>query len=230
MNYIYGSPARRGPEADLVLDFITSSFPSHLGGLWQSIFIEHDLGSSVPDIVIVYWDQDIANKWPTRRRLLRKIDYKLIQYLYLNGPETENNLLRFFPRDLPCILNRLTSAAIIFGSDRGWELKSFEEIFAVKQIISFEAKISASMRVFEQALLNSTFSSETYVVTKTEVPKDHALDFAKKLGVGIWCQKQSGYNPIMKAREQSLPQSYLSWHFNNLVWEYSLEEIDEYKC
>jgi len=230
MNYIYGTPAKRGPEADLVLDFINSSLPPQSGDLWQSIFIELDLGNSIPDIVIVYWDPDIASKWPTKRRLLKKVDFKLIQYLYKNGPETENNLLHIFPRGLSSILDRLTLTAIISRSDCEWELRPIEEIFAVKKIFSFEAKISASMRVFEQALLNSTFSSESYIVTKSETPRNQALDFAQKLGIGIWCQKKVGYNPLIKAKELPLPQSYLSWLFNNLVWEYSLGGKNEYKC
>lgn len=230
MNYTHGMPSRRGPEADLVLRFIDESLPVPPKGLTRSIFIEPDLGCSVPDIVVVFWDPKIARKWPITRRLLRNIDYKLIHHLYCKGCETEENLKRYFPRELPQILDKLFEAAITMESNFSWKLKPFEEIFAVKQIITFEAKITASIHVMEQAFINSTFSSESYVVTKTKSPSGQALSYAEKFGVGLWSFANSEYISLREAQERPLPQSYLSWLINEMAWEYSFWGDNEHKC
>lgn len=230
VNYIHGTPARKGLEAELVLDFINSSLPIPPKGLTRTVFVEPNLGNSIPDIVVIFWDQGIAKKWPDSRWLLKKIDYKLIQYLFCKGSESDDVLSKFFPRELSKSLERLYKAAVIVKSDNGWELGPFDELFAVKRIISFEAKITTSKRVIEQALINSTFSSESYVVTKSEYPRDNARSSAERLGIGLWSVPRMWNTPLLEAKIYPLPQSYQSWLLNDLAWEYSSGEIDGYKC
>ena len=171
MNYIFGSPARKGTEADLVLSFLSTSLPKTPKSLTQSIFIERNLENSLPDIVIVYWDFKVANKWPQARKNLRRIDYKLIQFLHIQGTQPHEILARYFPKKLNKILERLLQAEIVVETVQGWRLKAFNDIYAAKQIVSIEAKMAASTKVFMQAMLNARFASESYVLTKSKSPR-----------------------------------------------------------
>ncbi len=230
MNYIHGTPAKKGHEADLVWEFIQNSLPSTPIGLSRTVFIEPNLCNSIPDIVLVFWDPSVTNKWPAARSFLKIIDFKLIQYLYQKESETEESLSKFFPKELPKSLDRLQKADAVVRVGPNWKLRPFEELFAVKKIISYEAKISTSTRVIEQAYLNSMFSSESYIITKSEYPRNYAINAAERLGIGLWSIASMQQIQLVGAKEYILPQSYQSWVLNDLAWEYSMRGINGYKC
>jgi hypothetical protein len=230
MKYIYGSPARKGPEADLVLSFLSTSLPKTPKGLIQSIFIERNLENALPDIVIVYWDSKVANKWPQARMNLKRIDYKLIQFLHLQGTQPHEILARYFPQKLYKILERLLQADLVIETVQGWKLKAFNDIYATKQIVSIEAKMAASTKVFKQAMLNARFASESCVLTKSKSPRENSLVFAKKIGIGLWYLSGDDVITLVTAKEQPLPQSYLSWELNDMAWQDYKVGKNGYRC
>lgn len=229
MYNIHGRPSRKGPESDLVVNFIDSFIPLEKD-VFISVLIEPQLINSVPDIVFIYWDRTATNEWGKSRLNLETNDYKLIQFLHAKGAQKKEPLQSFFPRGLDHSLRRLQLSGIIKESKNGWMLNTFKKIFAVKKIITFEAKMSASERALEQALLNLRFSSESYLLTPTSVRKLKTVEQAKKYGVGIWSHSAQVEKPIINAKKQPLPQSYLSWLLNDLVWAYTQGGMNEYKC
>lgn len=230
MNYIFGSPARKGPEADLVLSFLSTSLPKTPKGLTHSIFIERNLENSLPDIVIIYWDLKVTNKWPQARKNLKRIDYKLIQFLHIQGIQRHEILVQYFPKNINKILERLLQAEIIIETVQGWELKAFNDIYAAKQIVSIEAKMTASTKVFMQAMLNARFASESYVLTKSKSPRENSIMFAQKTGIGLWSLTGDDVVALVTAKEQPLPQSYLSWELNDMAWQDYDGGKNGYRC
>ena len=221
MRQIYGNPVRNGPESRLVLDFLSNIVAIEGTGLSESIFIEYRLENSIPDVIIVHWDPKIAENWSSQRRLLRAVDYRLVHLLFIEGSLTAEQLDRFFPINLPRMLKRLYSAGLIVEENRAWRLKPLEEIFAVKRILTVEAKLSSSTRVLEQALLNTLFSSESYVLTQSASPMSKSIRVAHERGVGVWSYSDGRLSALVAARELPLPQSHVSWMLNDIAWHYA---------
>jgi hypothetical protein len=228
---LIGKPSRKGPEADLVMNFIRSSIPLPVNGEFSTIYIEPQLGNLRPDIVIVYWDPKITRSWPVARELLDLTDLKIIQMLSLLGPSAEDELKKFFPiRKLTSALERLFTANCAIYLENRWHLKELSSLFAIRRIIAVEAKISNINKAIEQAYANSWFSSESYILTTRKQPNSIIIERARQLGVGFWTYRKTGdIEQKLKAKEYLLPFSYGSWEFNEMVWRHFKGIINEYR-
>lgn len=217
---VQGVRSRPGPEAELVEVFINTSLPPHREGLSRCVFIEPQVGVARPDIVVVYWDPKIAESWPSTRRALDSFDLRLAHLLYIEGPCSEQQLKGAFPRGFSHSLEKLVRAQVICRDKGLWALKTLGDIFAVRCIMAFEAKISAISKALDQAYFNTWFASESYIVSPARNPSSETIDLARQRGIGIWSlPDESGSSPILDARERVIPQSYVSWLFDELVWE-----------
>jgi len=228
MNYIYGSPARHGPEASLVEQFLATSLPPSQKEVARSVFIEHSLGNYRPDIVVVFWDISVTESWSEARLNLNEIDLRLLHLLYLSGTLNTSELRTLFPRRLNKSLGRLVDAGILANTRSTWRLNELSTLFAVQRIVAFEAKMSAMTKAMEQAYLNTWFASESYVITSYRNVRAHTIQLAKSKGVGMWLvSRETDAEPLVAAGSRKIPQSYGSWLFNELVWKAHLGFIDE---
>jgi len=227
LRQIFGTPARSGPESDFVLDFLYNLDTVNANGLSESIFIEYRLENSTPDVIVVQWDPKITKLWASSRAHLKNVDYRLIHLLYVRGALSTQQLTLFFPTKLSSMLKRLSQAEIVVEHDQTWQLNSLDSIFAVRKIVSIEAKLSNSMRAVEQALLNTLFSSESYVLTKSVNPLKKSIKAAHDRGVGVWSYSNGRLNELVDAKEQTLPQSHVSWMLNDMAWQYTLGKKSE---
>jgi len=225
VDYIKGSPSRPGPEAELVRTFVHASLPPASPGEIRCVLIEPHVETWRPDIIVAYWKPSATASWPAERQNLTKLDLRLAQLLYLNGPMWEEEVQQFFPQNPQGLLKRLDIAGLV-GHDNGlWSLKEIKEILAVRRILAFEAKISAVSKGLKQAHLNTWFASESYLLTASRQPMSKTIERAWKLGVGVFSQP-NGFAPvrIVDARTQTIPVSFASWLINELVWKIRLEE------
>jgi hypothetical protein len=224
MNDIQGRPSRAGPEADLVQEFVECSLMSSPGSERCSVFIEPYLEGSRPDIVAVYWDLAATQSWPRARLSLTKLDLRLAQLLYLSGPLAEQELEEVFTRRLAPSLGRLHAGGLVAHRAGRWALEDLTTIFAVRQIVAFEAKISKVSVALNQAHLNTWFASESYVLTRARQPRASTIGRAHALGVGLLLQPEGG-RPVelVAADDCRIPQSYASWFLNESVWKASME-------
>jgi len=181
MDPIYGSTSRDGPEAELVRRFVSLSLPPCRDGEGRSIFIEPHFGQTVPDIVVVYWDSSVADRWEPARMALTRLDLRLAHYLYSTGPAQVEELRRVFPRQIESSLTRLDEANVAYLTGASWQLREMHQVFALKRVIAFEAKVSALQRALEQAYLNTWFASESYVLTSVLHPSQRILKQAEAL-------------------------------------------------
>jgi hypothetical protein len=228
---LYGKPSRSGPEADLVMDFIQSSLPEPGDNESMTVFIEPRLGNLRPDIVIIYWDPDITFVWPTARQFLSLLDLQLIQMLFLTSPLTENELKDFFPaRKLIPALDRLYAADCVYLQNEKWLLKELSCLFAIRRIISVEAKLSDVSKALDQAFANTWFSSESYVLTPRKQHRSMTIELARSYGVGLWNLKKDGkVEQMLESKNYPVPFSYGSWVFNEMVWRHNQGISDEYR-
>lgn len=226
MDCINGVVERVGPEATLVREFVRSGLPQGHSQEQRFTFIEPRIERARPDVVVVYWDSSVAESWPLERQALKKIDLRLAHYLYLAGPVGEDEIKTVFPQNPIRLLDRLDQAGMVSKSGAVWQLNRLEQVFAVRRIVAFEAKISALSRAIGQAVRNTWFASESYVLTTTVHPSAPILQRACDLGVGLLVS--TGDSPLISladAKPYRVPQSYASWLFNELTWKASIGAI-----
>lgn len=222
---IYGWPCKPGPEAEMVENFINNSLPDPNVNECRTVFIEPKIGTLKPDIVIIFWNPKISNRWPQARKNLELIDLQIMQMLHLSGPLSENELSTYFPkRILKQSINRLDQAnCMVYQKDK-WCLNKFQSLFVINRIIAVEAKISYASKALEQAIANSWFSSESYILMPSKQPRKNLIEAADKYGIGVMSYSMDNALLLLPAKKYGLPLSYGTWIFNEMVWRHTERE------
>ncbi len=217
---ISGETSRHGPEAELVDQFLSSRYFETDHDLFYSIFIEPRVGASSPDIVIVCWDSSIGRNWPKERLNLGFAELRIAHLLFLEGPKSKIQLKKFYPRSLESSIKKLLDSELLDEIDGNYYLiKTLDLIFATKEIIAFEAKISSISKAIEQAHRNTWFASKSYVLTRIEEPSKDMIETANKKGVGLWSFNKSFQSDVLiDPLSTPIPNSFISWYFNDLAW------------
>jgi len=224
-NETIGRPSKRGPEADLVTEFIQSIPTESNNNDCVTVLIEPHVSTLKPDIVIVYWDQTVADTWPESRKNLQLLDLKILQLLTLSGPLSEDQLELIFQKgQLRKSLERIRAANCAKSLDNKW-LVDVKNVFAVRKIISVEAKVTASSKVMSQAYANTWFASHSYVLTPSKKYREKFVEQAQYDGIGIWSYNNHQSTCILPAKEYKLPFSYGAWLVNEMVWHRSKEVV-----
>jgi hypothetical protein len=218
-----GRPQRPGPENDLVDRFLRDlRFPLN-AGLRVTVFREPKLLSGFPDLVAVKWHHATAARWLNARATLGHDDIRLLHLLATNGPFVDADWTRYSIQDPSQSLQSLTAVGLVARTRGGaWRTAPMRDVFAVRSILAFEAKISSWGTAIEQAARNQWFASESYVVAPRGRRLTALVDAAKARGVGVWVE--GARRPMLRAVRGDIrqPVSYASWLFNEWAWRNSL--------
>lgn len=206
-----------GPEDGLVADFAEQLTVE--GSSWTlTRFREPRLGTTFPDLVLVYWRPWIAEKWPEERRSLHRRDFRVLQCLRGLGQAGAGTLSEFFGRDLDESLKRLALADLVFQASHTWRPRSVKDSFAVSRLIAVEAKIKNWQEGLKQAARNRSFASESYLLLDAYPSSSNIVSTAESLNVGLLKSEGGLSSPYLPAPERGLPSSYASWLFNDWAW------------
>jgi hypothetical protein len=208
---------RPGPERELIewfLDELPFRIPH---GSRATVFCEPRLESGFPDLVAVVWNVRTTLQWNDARADISRNDLRLVHYIHQVGQCDFDHLCSVFSRGASGSIERLEAAEMIRRVRGSWTTRALSHSFAARRIIAVEAKVNEWAAALEQAVLNTWFASESYVLVP-HVPRGNRLvDAAKSLGIGIWSQsdepKASPPTPC-----EHLPRSYASWLFNEWAW------------
>ena len=208
---------RPGPEADLV-EWFLEEFPVQVPRHCQAtVLCEPRLESGFPDLVIVIWSSRIASNWNSSRAELTRDDYRVVQYLHHCGRTPEADLVGTFGQPVVDRLARLESAQVVRAVADDWVPVSLTKTYAARRIIAVEAKVSEWAVALSQAVANTWFASESYVLVP-QVPRgDRLLESAKPHGVGV-CTRFQDAVALPAAKSSNAPRSYASWILNDWAW------------
>lgn len=216
----------RQPTSGPELDIVNVYCEEHLANLGVdeslSIFIEPKLDSGFPDIVAVFWNEEVSLNWPQARKLLTSSDLAIVHHVNLVGRlPVEQLVRRFGTRKTSEMMLRLSDAEVA-------EVKSDEivrvplnMIFAVNRIVAIEAKVRDWNKGLQQAFQNTLFASESYLLLESLPNSQNLFKNAEKLGVGILDKNRSVTKPHLKSKIEPLPTSHAAWLFNDWVWKFS---------
>ena len=209
--------SRCGVEYDLVRRFV-SSLPTPRKGQERQVFVEPRLESGFPDLVVVYWNTNVVRQWKAPRDHLRPLDLRVLHCLSLSGPMRREQLSVFFPERLTGALRRLHEADLIRERNEGWMALSLKSIFAIRRLIAIEAKVADWRTGLDQAVRNTWFASESYLLLPDGRTRPLLLAEALRFGVGLVTPARTLRSPLVPATRSSLPKSHASWMFNEWIW------------
>ncbi len=213
-------PPKAGPELDLVNRFLLRKPLWNFADFSTTIYCQPRLESGVPDLVAVVWDHGVTTSWSNCRSLLEKNDIRLLHYIYHRRSIYESDLEDMFYYNAKQSLFRLLDADVLIRERNRYYSKPLSEIFAVRRIIAIEAKISNWNVALSQAIMNTWFASDSFILMP-KLPTN--LSFRKSvLHYGIqFLEENSKCLNIDVSKSHILPRSYASWLFNEWVWQES---------
>jgi hypothetical protein len=209
---------RLGPEGDLLERFLSAPLFNVPSGCEAVVFREPRLPSGFPDLVIVIWDKKKSSQWLPAREVLTREDVRVAHYMHHSGPCSDEQLKAVFTASVRKSIGRLEAAGVLRAAKATWQLQPMGNVFAAREIIAVEAKVSEWKVGLEQAVLNTWFASMSYILVPSVASRSSLFARAKALGIGVWAEDHA---PIRPKKVQRLPCSYASWLFNEWAWRVS---------
>lgn len=211
--------ARGGPESDLVAQY--AAFVARTVDPSNTLMLcEPRIGDAFPDLLILTWDQGIDVPFPEARVELRHQDVKITHLLSSAprglSPEEIKYLLGMTTGMVDRSLARIDAAGLLLTRSPQCQL-DLSAAFKLNGIVAVEAKIDSPTRAVHQAVLNITFSSESYVL----MPENPARRLSKALDeqrqVGLIAMNERSAEVLRTSPTQRLPVSVFSWYLNEYV-------------
>lgn len=222
-----------GPEARLVESFVDWC-GDRIGaivprGCQVALLREPRLPSGFPDLLFVVWHERTAANWAPNRASLAESDLQLLQYLRDVGGTDGAALATWGGARVHARLERLHAAGLVWTRGRRWIPRAITDTYATRSIVAVEAKVTHWAGAVEQAVINTWFASQSFVLLP-HVPtgSDLALQAAAG-GVGVWVARppigrraedvgtHTYPRQILDAPRHPLPRSYGSWLVNEWV-------------
>lgn len=210
-------PTRIGPESDLIERFLLGKPLESFSPFSTTVFCQPRLESGIPDLVAVIWDDSVTDTWSEYRSELGKNEIRLLHYIYHRRSIIKSELPSFFLRDVKRSLVKLLEANVLSQTRNRYYPRPQSEIFAVKRIIAIEAKISSWGVALSQAIMNTWFASDSYILVPKIPAKSDFTKTALKYGIRVLEESTIRFN-IKPSASRLLPRSYASWLFNEWVW------------
>lgn len=222
----------QGQELEMVnkyVSFLINKY-KNLKNKKAAIFIEPQLDTGYPDIVIVEYYSMPPLIWDPKRSNLTVNDMKILHYIQTgcgNNIENISDKLGYPVWAVEKSVMRLGKLGLIHVSKshnyvRNTRLSSYCRI---SKIIAIEAKVDKWKEAIRQANNNIWFATESYVLMNKETCSSQIVDSCKSKGVGVIIVNGSIKKALHSAK-RTFPVSYASLQFNEWILhnKYLLEE------
>ena len=212
----------QGKEFELVKEFIEHRkkcfLPTDNNKL--AIFVEPKVNNSYPDIVFVEYNPENFENWQNSRSELGLSDFKILYHIYISKLIDSTSIVSQLGvtwKDAMLSIEKLLDTKLISRKNVGWCIKNKESI-AVTKIEAVEAKINKVEEVFQQALINKNFASESYILSElTSKPQEAKLEKLNHFGIGVYMKKENEFQVINNSKKSSIPVSFNSIYFNEWI-------------
>ena len=220
---ISSRPITKGQEFDMVskfIDFRKDSFkPTDKKQL--AVFVETKINDAYPDVVFAEFNPQMYENWNVNRGKLTTTDLKVLHYIYSKRNVTSQKLIKelsFQYKTLLGSLEALIDAKLVDRVDGCWVIPNKHEIFGVKRIEAVEAKISKWDKVIQQAIVNKSFASESFVLSKRKrIPDAEVVERMSTFGIGIYLYDSKQFSCYSPAGHNRFPSNYNSIYLNECI-------------
>lgn len=211
------SRARRaGPEQDLLsaaLRTLSQRYSKHS----PLVFLEPELPTGFPDAIMAYPSRYFMDSKCTARMQLTPRHLRLLHHIYAERGTSVRELmvsLQWTERRICNTIADLTEAGFLRTRGARVTANSLRNIFALKKIVAIEAKINNWRGALEQAIGNTWFASESYVLLPERPHLQKVIAEAEGYGVGVLSCNGNDTRTLLRAAKRRLPLSYGSWLIN----------------
>lgn len=220
----------QGEEFELVNKYIEILLKkySKLKRKHAAIFIEPQVDSGYPDIVIVEYSLKDNLNWNKLRHDLTPLDLKILFYVMCKKNTSVfeiNNTLGFSQNSIEKSVKLLSDCGLVRLSKTGKYISNVRSssFCIIHKIISIEAKIDKWSEAIRQASNNIWFATESYVLLKKDVCREETIKKCSQVGLGIILLNGKA-KTILKSEKRKFPVSYASLQFNEWILRFICKE------
>ena len=225
INYI-ARTSTAGKEFDMVtryINFLVDKYEK-MKRKRAAIFIEPQLDTGYPDIVVVEFNAIPQLQWNSIRNGLNAIDIKILFYIQTSGAAKIDDLqktLGFSKKLLQKSLLKLRDCGLVYLSSQYTNVRpvSLKSYCRVNKVISIEAKIDKWNEAMRQAENNIWFSTESYILMNKTSCSDSIEKACRERGIGI-ILVNGKVETILTSKCRKFPVSYASLQFNEWILRY----------
>ncbi len=213
-----------GPESALVSEFVEKKISASNKCKNIAVFIEPEISTGYPDVVFVNYDATKMEYWNKKRNQLKEAEIKILYFLMKGQKKQTEEIchkLGMSKSNVYDSLMMLWDSCLVMREYGQWRVPyDIKNQLLITQITAVEAKINDWKTVFEQAQMNSSFSHMSYVLTPTKEPSRKTLDYAQKIGVGIYGYSNNKISRIVSSSKRQGVIGYNTLVFNEWLGKY----------
>ncbi len=213
----------QGEEFELVnkyIDYLLFKY-RNLKQKKVAIFIEPQIDTGYPDVVVVEYYPIKNLEWKKKRENLNTSELKILFYVLTRkhtSVQEINRILGFPESSIEKSLKTLSECGLVRLSKSlkfvsNVKLDSFCKI---RKIISIEAKLDKWSDAIRQANNNIWFSTESYILLNKETCKQDIFKNCEKAGLGVILLNGKA-KTVLQGQTRSFPVSYASLQFNEWI-------------
>ena len=227
INYI-NRTSTAGDEFNMVNKYVNhiKKWSEGLSKKQIAVFLEPQLESGYPDIVIVEFYNPSIDLWCESRSKLKSIDLKILVHIintssYSIGIKKISESLGYDENQVKKSIKLLAECQLIYysKSHNYVRKKDVKRWSGITRIIAIEAKMNKWKQAMEQAGRNIWFCTDSYVLLNKEKCSEEVYNTCKKNGVGIILSNRRIFTPL-KSAHRKYPISYASLQFNEWIQNY----------
>ena len=222
----------QGEEFDMVNSYIESLVQkySKLKNRHAAIFIEPQIDTGYPDIVVAEYYVPILPEPNLARKKITASDLKILYHIHCKKHLTLHELnkkLAYTPEEVRKSVHRLANANLIYLSKNSSSVKNkaISKYCPIKRIIAIEAKLDKWNDAIMQAEHNIWFATDSYVLLNKEKCSPTILNKCKEKGIGVILVNGS-IRTALKSTTRHFPVSYASLQFNEWLCRYTYLQED----
>lgn len=213
----------KGNEFDMVNRYIEHIIKkySKLKRKQIAIFIEPQIDTGYPDIVIVEYNTSSEHLWNENRKHLSTNDLKILYQIQQQknaSLKSLNELLGFSIIDIKKSITRLATCNLVHLSKTQNHVRNIQlsAYCRINKIISIEAKIDKWSEAIQQASKNVWFSTESYILMNKDSCNNLIIEKCKQHGIGI-ILVNGRIQYELESEHRVFPVSYASLQFNEWI-------------
>lgn len=220
---IESRPITYGEEFDMVRNFIDFRKEIFKGTSQKhmAIFIETKINGAYPDVIFAEYDPRCYEFWNNKRSSLSTNELKLLHYIYMKRNVTSHRMIEELFIDYKNLLpslEALIDAGLIQRQNGYWNIIEKKTVFGVKRIEAVEAKIGKWDQVMQQAIINRTFASESFVLSKRKrAPTSSTVEKISSFGIGIYLYNDTEFSTYSSATRNRFPTNYNSIYLSECI-------------
>ena len=212
-----------GKEFDMVnryVDYLLSKY-SKLKTKKAAIFIEPQIETGYPDIVIVEYFSTPNKTWNEARKELNITDYKILFFIQKKKSLSLSSISEVlgFPIEIVSkSVTKLDKCGLAYLSSTKQYVRNtkLDSYCRVNKIIAIEAKIDKWQEAIRQANNNIWFSTESYILLNKDNCSNGILQECKRLGIGV-ILVNGKIKTVLESEKREFPISYASLQFNEWI-------------